>query len=135
MDPVPLEPYALPQVFEQLVLSNYMSTLLIKLLAEDKSIRYDTSLSLRADLKSIEQSIHETPGLLLEALEFKPSEKNLTAPDTLIDFRDYRLINFALEYLYKYIYESNIQYLSIFGGKMPIAGLKNDKIEELNLEN
>ena len=54
MDPVPLEPYALPQVFEQLVLSNYMSTLLIKLLAEDKSIRYDTSLSLRADLKSIE---------------------------------------------------------------------------------
>jgi len=51
-----------------------------------------------------------------------------------IEFKNNQLMNeFSLKYLAKFIYEHNVDQISINGGPMPLLGLKKDTLVELNL--
>ena len=51
----------------------------------------------------------------------------------MIDFKKQRLNEFSLKYLAKFIYEHNVESVSVNGGPMPLLPLKQNSLIELNL--
>ena len=51
----------------------------------------------------------------------------------IIEFKNSKMNEFSLKYLAKFIYEHNVESISINGGAMPLYQLKNNSLIELNL--
>ena len=82
---------------------------------------------------NISKLLDSIPNELMQSLDFTNPNQDLFDPDYTCDLRNFEMNDFALEYLIKFVYDSKIPNLLIFGGSLPLFALKNNKISILDL--
>jgi hypothetical protein len=70
---------------------------------------------------------------MLMGLEHIPAPAEMFEESFSLDLRQFEMNDFAQNYLYKFILESNIPNLCLFGEKLPLRRLREDKITDLLL--
>jgi serine/threonine protein kinase len=124
-----------PEEFKDLMISNGIISFFIKILATNTSKRFKNIQEVRDELIDINKLLDSVPVELMKGLEHAPSAPELFNEDYTCDLRDYEINDFTLEYLIKFIYDSRIPNLRIFGGSLPLYALKHNKISILDLSN
>lgn len=130
--------FNVPYFFDNYILSNDMCYIVSKLLCGTSRNRYLSLSELRKDLIKLKENIYSTPSLLRRVLSHPvlPTESqtlNKRPLPKLVDFKNQKMNEFSLKYLAKFIYEHNVEQLSINGGPMPLLSLKTNQLVELNL--
>ena len=130
--------FHVPYFFDNYILSNDMCYIVSKLLCGLPKYRYLSLSSLKKDLMKLKENIYSTPSLLRRVLSHPVlPQENLTSNKRplpkLVDFKNQKMNEFSLKYLAKFIYEHNVEQLSINGGPMPLLSLKLNQLVELNL--
>lgn len=89
---------------------------------------------MRTDLIKLKERLEAIPPTLLEGLGHKEvTNSEIFADYYTLDLRTYDVNDFTLEYLYKFVLESNIPNLRVFGGSIPLQALKSDSLTVLDL--
>lgn len=127
------ETLEIPKHLRDFVISNSMCMFLIKILALDSKNRYKNISQARNELMKIKMLLESIPLELMQSLEHIPANPELFDPDYTCDLRGFQISNFALEYLFKFIYDSKIPNLQLFSGYLPLYALKHQKIAVLDL--
>lgn len=52
----------------------------------------------------------------------------------MIEFKNFKMNEFSLKYLAKFIFEHNVESISINGGPMSLLAIKQNNLVELNLK-
>lgn len=132
-----LEGWECPQALDHLVISNEMVVFLIRVLNSDPARRYPTIREMRRVLDALQSSLESIPKDLLKGLDhlaYKNPEKFVKRP--VIDLHKHGINDFCLEYLYKFVVESNIPDIRLFGtDALPLRSLRNNTIKSLLLPN
>lgn len=112
-----------------------MAHLLIKLLAKDMSIRHKNIKEVKDELERLKAMIERIPKPLLKGLEHVAHHNSEMFEDGyVLDLHEQHIDDFCLEYIYKFILESNIPQIRIFADSgLPIRELRNNQIPELLL--
>lgn len=130
-----------PKQLDKLIISNGMAFFLTEILSKDPKHRHKSISKVREDLINLKNSLGKIPKILMKSLEHL---HNTAQANTLEIFEDEYVLNlqdvgideFCLEYLYKFILESNIPNIKLFGdAELPIRSLRLNTITELNLSN
>mmetsp|Transcript_26594 Transcript_26594/g.47773 ORF Transcript_26594/g.47773 Transcript_26594/m.47773 type:complete len:850 (+) Transcript_26594:141-2690(+) len=124
-----------PEAFANLVMTNGMASLLIQLLSPFNEVRHKSITEVRTALNSLMNQLKFIPDKLLKALGHLPKGTSSSWNEPELDLRSDDLNDFALEYLYKYILDSSIPALYLYGGKIELAALKANAITTLELSN
>lgn len=129
--------WSCPKDFENLCISNGMASFLIKALAKDLFHRHKTIKEMRDDLIYLSTRMSKIPKPLLKGLDHTSKNKGSVYEDGFIlDLHEWNIEDYGLEYLYKFIIESTIPNIRLFGeAVIPIRDLRDNKITELNLQN
>lgn len=113
-----------------------MCSLLLKVLAKDVRIRYKNISEVRNHLLELKKDLESIPQILMEGLEhIEPKDLQIFNDDYILDLRSFDINDFTLEYLNKFILESRIPNIRIFGGCLPLSALKSNKLDILDLSN
>ena len=84
----------------------------------------------------MKQSLDMIPKTLLESLKHvKTDKQGLWEDNSILDLREFEMNGISLSYLYKFLPESQIPNLCIFGGKLPLRELRENRIKYLELSN
>lgn len=131
-----LADWEIPQAFHNLCISNGMCNLLIKSLAKNTSIRHKSISEFRTDLVDLKEDLNNLPEILLQGLEHvEAAIESMFEDHYILDLRERDLTDFTLEYLNKFILESRVPNIRIFGGCLPLSALKENRIQILDLSN
>jgi serine/threonine protein kinase len=131
-----LSDWEIPSAFKNLCISNGMCNFLIRGLAKSTSIRHKSIADFRKDLVKLKEDLNNLPEILLQGLEHVETTADSMFEDHyILDLRDKNLTDFSLEYLNKFILESRVPNLRIFGGCLPLSALKENRIQILDLSN
>ena len=103
-------------------------------------------------MHELQQNIRNTPQIIRDVLghplipdtdsvdsaneEMSPKKRRKSVDQddsTVKDFRIAKLSEFSLKYFGKFVYEANIKYARINGGKLPLQMLKENSIVDLDL--
>eukprot|EP00347_Sterkiella_histriomuscorum_P009457 403341144 len=128
--------YEVPYFFKDYILSNDMCYLLIRLLHQNPKYRFSDLEQVKEELLKLRENIYSTPPMLRKILghPILPNESyQQQALPKIIEFKNSKMNEFSLKYLAKFIYEQNVEQISINGGAMPLMPLKNHLLIELNL--
>lgn len=130
--------YEVPYFFKDYILSNDMSYILIRLLHQNPKHRFSQLHSVKEELVRLRDNIYSTPLMLRKILghPILPNEnfEQRELPKA-IEFKHQKMNEFSLKYLAKYIYEHNVESVSVNGGAMPLLALKSNTLVELSLRN
>lgn len=126
-----------PKELDSIIMSNGMAKFLTKILAKNPKQRHQNIREVKQDLDRLKKSIENIPVAMLKSLEHVPVSHNKIFEDGyILDLEKYGIDEFGLEYLYKFISESNIPQMKLFGNAVfPIRSLRLNTIEELILPN
>lgn len=130
--------YEVPYFLEDYVLSNDMCAILCRLLHQQAKHRFQSLAELKAELVKLRDNIHSTPAMLRRILghPLLAGESGVAlrggVPKT-VEFKSQKLNEFSLKYLAKFVYEHNVEQLSVNGGPMPFGAIKQNSLVELNL--
>jgi serine/threonine protein kinase len=125
-----------PQELEQLCISNGMASFLIKALAKDLTHRHKSIKEMRDDLVHLSTRLSKIPKPLLKGLEHTSKKSSMLEDNFVLDLHEWNIEDYGLEYLYKFIVESNIPNIRLFGEAiLQIRDLRDNRITELNLQN
>lgn len=130
-----LHDWKCPEAFADLVMTNDMASLLIQLLSPFNDVRPKSITEVRTSLISLRNQLKFIPNQLLRALGHLPKGPDSSWEGTVLDLRPDDLNDFALEYLYKYILESEIPALHLYGGMLELAAMKANTITSLEFSN
>lgn len=125
--------WEVPKSLKDFVISNSMCMFLIKILALSPENRFKNIAQAREELMKIKDLLDSIPLELMQSLEHLPANPELFDPDYTCDLRGFQISDFALEYLFKFIYDSKIPNLQLFSGYLPLHALKHQKIGVLDL--
>jgi len=130
-----LDDWECPKSLDSLIISNGMAHFLIRILAKDITARHKDIKQVKDELERLKAMIERIPKPLLKGLEHIPHHNTEIFDDNFVlDLHDQHIDDFCLEYIYKFIPESNIPNIRIFGDVgLPIRALRNSQIEELIL--
>ena len=121
--------YDEPYFVSNRVLSNHMCKILVHLLHEDPTHRFNDLDSIKQALLELRKNIFSTPKILRELLRHPilPGEV-LDAPNShrVMDFRNKDMNKFSLKYLAKFICEVDTETVCINGGHMPIRTIQTN---------
>lgn len=124
-----------PTELQKLVISNGMCSFLLKILAFSPAIRFRNINEAREELLNISHLLDSIPIELMQSLEHVETDQSRFNPEYTCDLRSFEMNDFALEYLIKFVYDSKIPNLRIFGGCLPLLALKMNEISILDLSN
>ncbi|CAG9319478.1 unnamed protein product [Blepharisma stoltei] len=125
-----------PKLLNNLMVSNGMCSFLLKILAKDLRIRYKNINEVRNDLIALKKDLESIPEILMEGLEHvEVKDQQIFHEDYILDLRNFDVNDFTLEYLNKFILESRIPNIRIFGGCLPLSAIKSNRIDILDLSN
>ena len=71
----------------------------------------------------------------MQCLGHIPAPAEFFNPDYTCDLRSHEMNDFALEYLIKFVFDSQIPSIRVFGGCLPLYALKHNEIPILDLSN
>lgn len=130
--------FEVPFFLKDYIISNEMCYILVRLLHQKLQHRYANLSEVRRDLLSLKENIFSTPTMLRKVLGHPviggTGQPRLDRPPQVVEFAKNQQMNeFSLKYLAKFIFEHNVESLSINGGPMPLLGLKTNSLVELNL--
>jgi len=130
--------YEVPYFFKDYILSNDMCYILVRLLHQSPKHRFNDLDLVKENLAKLRENLYSTPATLRKILghPILPNESYLQqALPKVIEFKNQKMNEFSLKYLAKFIYEHNVEQISINGGAMPLLQLKTNQMTELNLRN
>ena len=123
-----------PHQLKELRVSNSLCSFLIKILAKDPNSRYKDIQEVRSDILKLQEELKSIPEELLEGLEHKtPKDEFMFSDDCVLDLRKHSINDFTLEYLLKFIMDSRITNIRVFGGILPLYALRENKTSILDL--
>ena len=130
-----------PKVLDEIIVSNEMVRFFMKILNKDPKGRFADISQVRGELKRISESLEKIPRKLLKCLEHVPIEdpakkEKYFQGSYILQLQHYAINEFCLDYIYKFILESNIPSIRIFGNaKFPLRDLRMNMITKLELAN
>jgi serine/threonine protein kinase len=122
-----------PHNLKDFVISNRMCAFLMKILAVSSSQRFSDIASAREELITIKTLLDSIPSELMKSLEHLPANPEIFHKDHTCDLRGFQISDFALDYLFKFVYDSKIPNLQLFSGYLPLHALKTQDITILDL--
>jgi serine/threonine protein kinase len=129
-----LEDWTCPELMSPLIISNDFAKLILKLLSHDPLKRHQSLAELKADLEALSQMLKELPDTLLQSLEHKePDRMEIFDRDSILDLREFQLDDFGLEYLFKFVTESRIPNVCLFGDRLNLRALRENQLLALSL--
>jgi serine/threonine protein kinase len=121
------------KVMDQLIASSDMLIFLEQILSKDLKVRHADILTVKSHLTAIKEKLDRLPDEMLQGLEHIPADPAMMEESFSLDLRQFEMNEFAQNYLYKYILESNIPNICLFGEKLPLKLLRENRISELIL--
>lgn len=129
-----LKDWECPELLNPLILSNAFIKLILKLLSHDLSKRHQSLSELKAELEALGQQLKNLPDLMLQGLEHKELDgMEIFDRDSILDLREFDLDDFALDYLFKFVTESRIPNICLFGERLSLRALRDDQLLALSL--
>lgn len=122
-----------PSSLKDFVISNRMCTFLMKILALSPNHRFSNIAAAREELLNIKSLLDSIPQELMQSLEHLPANPEIFDPSHTCDLRGSDISDFALDYLFKFVYDSKIPNLQLFSGYLPLHALKTQQISILDL--
>ena len=135
----PEDQYKCPRVLDEIIISNEMVKFFIKILHKNPKERFDETSTVKLELKKIYESLDKIPKKLMKCLEHvpitNPAKKEKYFDDSyVLQLQQYAFNDFCLDYIYKFILESNIPNIRIFGTAVfPLRQLRLNLISKLEL--
>jgi hypothetical protein len=132
----PFIEFKIPQDFQNIVMSNETIRLMIRLLSKEPGYRPKTINEVRKEINSLKKSLGSIPRSLKEGFRHvETTTRGLWEDNAILDLREFEMNHISLSYLYKFLPESAIPNLCIFGGKLPLRELRENRIKYLELDN
>ena len=130
-------PWQCPKELDKIIISNGMAQFLTKILAKNPKNRHKNIAEVREDLVNLKTSLIKIPKTMMRSLEHVAYSKSEIFDDNyVLDLQENGIDEFCLEYLYKFIVESNIPNIKLFGNaKIPLRELRLNTITNLDLPN
>jgi serine/threonine protein kinase len=128
-----------PKCLDDIIISNEMVKFIMKILHKNPKERFEDISKVQKELKRIYESLEKIPKKLLKCLEHIPiknPDKKLKyfQDDYVLQLQQYAFNDFCLDYIYKFILESNIPNIRIFGAAVfPLRQLRLNQITSLEL--
>ena len=126
-----------PKELSGIIMSNGMVKFLTKLLAKDPRNRFETSKDVVEKLNELKGLLGRIPKPLMKSLEHQHNAgPDIFEDNYILDLHDSLVDEFCLEYLYKFVVESNIPQIRLLGNAVfPIRALRLNTIRKLILPN
>lgn len=126
-----------PKELEGIIMSNGMAKFLTKILAKNPHLRYKDTAEARNKLVELKNFLAKIPKPLMKSLEHHSSSNvEISKDEYILDLHESVIDEFCLEYLYKFIVESNIPQIRLLGNAVfPIRNLRENLISKLSLQN
>ena len=130
-----LEEFECPEELDPIAMSNGMAQFLLKILAKDTQVRHKDIMEAKRELSQLVGLLERIPKLLMKGLEHIPHNNHeMFEDDYVLDLHEEGINDFCLEYLYKFITESRIPNIRMFGNiGLPIRALASNSIDKLEL--
>lgn len=124
-----------PPELAHLAISNGICGFLIKVLGNTPQKRFKNLYEAKEELVNILKLLESIPNELMQSLELSETTSEIFDSSYTCDLRSHEINDFALEFLIKFVYDSKIPNLRVYGGTLPLFALKNNSIQILDLSN